>query len=85
MAIEFSENVPVPTTVRSARTSKYPFGKLHVGDSFLVSGEDLPKKPVESIRAAVYAFNKGLRAADRDTFKLIVRAEDDGVRVWRTA
>ena len=85
MTIEFSSNVPVPTTVRAPRISKYPFGELLVDESFHVSGDTLPKKPVESIRAAVYSFNKTRRNAGKEPFKLVVRADGDGVRVWRTA
>lgn len=62
-------DVPLP---ESATRQKYPFGELKVGESFVVPGV---KSKQISGTAAQYSRRHGIR--------LIVRAEGEGVRVWR--
>lgn len=68
LAIE--KNVPLPTP--SGRTPKYPWRMMEVGDSFFVRN------------TTVKNFSGNTWSAWKKTgFKYAVRAEGDGVRVWR--
>ena len=67
--------VPLPTIKgRGFRTSKYPFGSMGVGDSFV-----LQDASPRTVRSAVAAFQKRFDA------KFAVRMTDEGVGVWRIA
>ena len=65
------KNIPIPTFSRSR---KYPFDKMKIGDSFLVSlGED------RSVR------NCAAAAGRRHNMKFICRqtSGENNIRVWR--
>ena len=67
------KNVPMPAT-RQGRRTRYPFGKMEIGDSILV--ESVPRKAIQS--AASY-FGR------RRKWQFITKKEGDGARVWRIA
>jgi hypothetical protein len=69
--IKIEKNVPIPKP--RSNYSKYPFGEMEVGDSFVVLDEDRTK-----IAPAVSWYGK------RNNKKFTVRNLPDGVcRVWR--
>jgi len=71
---EINKNVPIPPPSRGpGASSKYPFAKMEVGDSFLADVS--PSKVSSSARA--WAKRKGGR--------FVTRIEGDHVRVWRVA
>jgi len=79
MTFVIRSDIPIP--LRSARSSKYPFEHMEVGDSFVVPADAVPARGVASLRAAIAQFRK---AKDNST-KFIARTLDDGsVGVWRT-
>lgn len=66
-------NVPLPTPRgQGKRGSKYPFGEMAVGESFVVTD-----KTARTVRSAVAAYQKKYEA------KFAVRTTDEGVGVWR--
>lgn len=69
MTVAIERDVPMPDKRRHGRKSKYPWGDMEVGDSFLVIGRD-KKLPVP----------KHLKPR-----KFEQRFIEGGVRVWRTA
>jgi len=79
--MQIEKNIPIPAdkgaTGRTGRRAKYPFAQMEVGDSFLVSWDDLPPsgQACLSVRAGD-AFGSG-------NFR--TRKEADGIRVWRLA
>lgn len=68
--VDFS--VPVPTT---DRPSRYPLGRLEIGQSFLLSKEDDKRGRVA---ACQYKFR-------HPGWNYRTRQEAGGTRVWRTA
>lgn len=70
---EVSENIEIPESKRG-RKPKYPFTKMEVGQSVFFPST----KP--GGKEAMTAYTTGKRLG----FKFVVRAEGDGVRVWRT-
>ena len=70
MTITIEKNIPMPARTR---TSKYPFDKLTVGDSFFVQAKK------GTLAAAANS------AAKRLGWKFSVRVVEGGVRVWRVA
>lgn len=81
MAFEIYDDLDVPVSARSARSSKYPFAQLDVGQAFVIPAEETPKKGVASVRAAAYSFKRTHRA----DYKFLIRTLDDGaIGVWRT-
>ncbi len=75
MSYQIEDGVPVPKRTAGRKGSKYPFAVMQPGQSFFA--DDVK---VATVRSAVGAFTK--RHAD-EGFKFSVRAEGDGVRVWR--
>ena len=85
MNFQIETGVPVPKRTAGRTGSKYPFGHLEVGQSFLVpaSDEDTEAtiaKKVGTLRSAIGAFNK----RNPGHGKFAVRPVAEGVRVWRT-
>lgn len=76
--IPVETGVPIPPAgiKRKQRKPKgvYPWKHMKVGDSFLV-----PDREVGAMNSAATQY------ANRTGTKYVVRALDDGVRVWRTA
>lgn len=72
MEIKIEKNIPIPN--RERHVSKYPFGKMKVGDSFFLLATDTNANKIRSA-AAWYAVRNG--------FKFTVRKEGEGVRCWR--
>lgn len=72
-AFTIEHDIPMPEATRNQRTTKYPFSKMNVGDSFTaaVKAESL----VASARAWAKRQNNG--------FKFSVRPEGSGARLWR--
>ena len=84
LAPEFKieSNIPLPNG-GTLRGTKYPFGLMKKGDSFLVATPDDGKekdKKVASISNSVSTFRKA--DANKRT-KFTVRKVDGGVRCWR--
>lgn len=67
-------NVPIPARTGRKAELSYPIGTLAAGteQSFFVETKD-HKKTTASIRTFAY----------RNDFKVIIRSEAEGVRVWR--
>jgi hypothetical protein len=76
MSIAIEKQVPLPEANRPPRTSKYPFGDMEVGDSFLATD-------IKS--ATMYSSVARYAKSVNNTKKFTVRTVSDGVRVWRTA
>ena len=70
---EVEDHHPLPATAPQAgRREKYPWTKMEVGDSFLVSHDNAAR--VKSSAA---------KAKKRTGRTFVVRKVEDGVRVWR--
>lgn len=69
--------VPCPGINRPGRPTKYPFPAMKIGDSFFVPAADTRSIPRVRSAASIWAqkYNR----------KLITRAVDGGIRVWRIA
>lgn len=76
--IDKKKPIPKPATNKGGRSVKYPFDKLKIGDSFLIEGEH---KIRHSIYSCLNAYNAN-RAEIR--IEITTRAEENGIRVWRT-
>jgi hypothetical protein len=57
----------------------YPFGKLNVGDSFLIPETSNIRNRADRVKSAACYFGK------RNNVKLATRVVEGGIRVWRTA
>ena len=68
------KNIPIPANA-SARL-KYPFGEMEVGDSIFLPNE--PKGSLSRPSLAAHTFGK------RNGKRFAARAENGGVRIWRT-
>lgn len=69
------KGIPMPDAV------KYPFAKMKVGDSFLVSWNGNRRATQNAVRSSIYRYclrHKGKK-------KYSCRSQKDGVRIWRTA
>ena len=60
---------------KHARTSKYPFADMEIGDSFAA-----PNSTRQGLYTAAYNWAKAEGAGK----KFIVREEGKGARIWRT-
>ena len=69
MTKEFKIEAGVPLPLYE--NTKYPFGKLKIGQSFLAHEK--------TVRAAAYKYGR------YNNLKFKTRAEGDGIRIWRTA
>lgn len=65
---EITKSVPIP----SDKSTKYPFRKLKIGESFVVS----PDKEM-SVRSSANYYSKNFGS------KFTARKTDEGIRVWR--
>lgn len=73
MTFEIEKDKVIPATIPNiGRRERYPWSRMEVGDSFLIPAGDKRK-------VAGAASHAGRRLGK----KFIVRAVDDGVRVWR--
>lgn len=66
---------PIPPTRRDRR--KYPYDKLKVGESFLVTDEETAANAINCARVWASTYRNGWRFARRRV--------EDGHRIWRTA
>lgn len=87
MTFQIEDGVPVPKRAAGRTGSKYPFGRLEVGQSFMVPVTQDPEdegstveKRVGTLRSAIGAFCK----RNPGHGKFSVRLVEGGVRVWRT-
>jgi len=69
---KIEKNVALP---KHARTSKYPFADMDVGDSFAAP---------DATRTALYTAAHLWAKRDGAGKKFIVREEGKGARIWRT-
>jgi hypothetical protein len=68
--IRIEKNIPMPVVKKQ---NKYPFAEMEVGDSFFVKGVK---------EATIRAYSHVQARKLNRTY--IVRAENEGVRVWRS-
>ena len=80
MKIEIEKNIPLPYFEQGSRTSKYPFAKMEVGDSFAVKATD---NNTEKIRQQLYSAYRHFIFHHKHEWKFITRISDDEVRIWR--
>ena len=66
------KNVPLPTT--RVKRWKYPLAEMEIGDSFF-----LPNKKTQDVSSAI---GRRAKLLGRE---FTSRAENNGVRIWRTA
>lgn len=76
-SIKIDKNIPIPPADRrglaTSRTTKYPFRKMQIGESFL-----FPKgTKVSNARSAAQ------QTARRSNMKFSVRQIEEGIRCWR--
>ena len=64
------KNVPIPEN--RGRLSKYPFGEMELGDSFVVE-----KEKMNTIRTNCSTYGKSHKK------KFVVRKDGDKIRCWR--
>ncbi len=70
MTYTIESNIPVP---EMPPRSKYPWGKLHPGDSILFPDPSTYAKVLN----AVYGY------ARRNGWKIVTRQTEEGLRIWR--
>lgn len=68
------KGIPIPSR------SKYPFGEMEIGDSFLIQ---LNGDRVNNVQMKVNQAAKTYRSASRSDFKIKTRKTDEGLRVFR--
>ena len=73
-AYQICKNVPISAASSGGRPSKYPFGQLDSGDSFIVPFEDAT---TPQVRQAASAYGR------RNGSKFIVREVSGGTAVWK--
>lgn len=80
MDIKIEKDVPIPTGGRTNPYAIYPWQGMVIGESFRVPANGVG---LEIFRRRVYqaARMRGFKYNE----KYVVRIEDEGVRVWRTA
>ena len=76
MTIKIEKEVQAPPPFKYHR---YPFKGMAIGDSFMVSYDDMPLSGTQSVRTAAYHAGKRIGA------KFTSKHVDGGVRVWRIA
>lgn len=75
---EIEKNVPIPDQAyENTYTSRYPFSKLAVNDSFIVRGD----KKVQT--RAIQAYYHARKRYPEKSF--LYAHEKDGIRFWRVA
>lgn len=72
MAFKLEKNIPI----KSAKYTSFPFKEMEIGDSFLVP-IDFCKR--QTIHNHLTAFNR----ENNVFYKLSIKKEKDGFRVWR--
>lgn len=76
--IKLEKGVPIPESPKSF-ASKYPWGQMEVGDSFLIPQID--NEPIQSTRERA---SKAVSYAKRHkNINFCTRKVDGGIRVWR--
>lgn len=81
------KGIPCPALQPRGVTSKYPFDKMEVGDSFFVP---VSPKEGEAVEHALSRLRSNIEGNKRRVVKMTghtitVRIVEGGVRVWRTA
>lgn len=82
--VKVERNIPIPNASVSSNTSRYHsvFDKMtRPGDSFKIGTKGL--KQAISNRGAIYIAAKSY-AKDHPGFAVTIRADETGLRVWRT-
>ena len=74
MEVKIEKNIPIPEKIIGRKTD-YPFKFMKVGDSVFFPGESRNGK----VRNAAYQWFR------RKKQGVIIRKENDGIRVWRTS
>lgn len=73
---EIEKNVDLPK-----RRNRYPFGRMEVGDSFLVTDQ----KGMNGVSSAASSYAKVEGGKFRTLMRTMERDGESGVRVWRVA
>lgn len=78
MEIKVEENIPLPPSATMKGSSKYPFKKLEIGDSFFIPVKE--GKAIESLQRSIISTNQtGIKITTRTIAENGVR----GIRTWR--
>lgn len=72
---KIERGIPVPPV----RAPKYPLREMKVGDSFLIPFRGFPNGDLNVRKVAAYV------ARSISGFRIVVRKQSRGWRVWRTA
>ena len=75
--MKIDSSIPLPNTRGTASEDRFPFRSMAIGDSFLLTGQDLRKLNSERTLALRYAGKCGIKATSRSV--------EGGIRVWRVA
>ena len=79
--MKIEDGVPLPTAqqLRQVRKSKYPFGRMQVGQSVFVPGGEVGDKAYKAAKAT------GERRTNPDgsNWRFVSARENDGLRIWR--
>jgi len=89
MTIKVDKDVPVPTSVRAGRPSRYPWSEMGVGDSFFIpvsEGESIDRLR-NAVSSAKVNYSKGMVERNGSEYLATVRTVTEGgvkgVRAWR--
>lgn len=69
MNFKIEKKIPVPFS-----SSKYPFGKMEVGDSFFIKEKEVV---LNSVSSAAHHYGK------HNNKKFSIRKAENGYRIWR--
>jgi hypothetical protein len=71
---KIDKDVPMPAVSAGGRREIYPWRTMEIGDSFLVTDDQIPPKHVS---------RRAWQASKSTGHKFVTRTMDGGVRVWR--
>jgi hypothetical protein len=74
--IKIEKGVGMPVGTGRGRPKKYPFGEMEVGDSIFFPNEPKGSQSNPSMASKNFSAGKDI--------KFVSRAENGGVRIWRT-
>jgi len=75
--VEIEDGVPFPTG--QVRKSKYPFGRMQIGQSVYVPGGKVGDNAYKAAKAT-----EGRRTnSDGSSWRFVSAPEENGIRIWR--
>jgi hypothetical protein len=75
------KNVPLPKSNRGRGNTRYPFGRMDIGDSFFIAAPENATATQQRISSAATHF--AARHACRFTTREVMEDGVIGVRIWR--